>query len=101
MLKFVSSFLSTFNHFLVRSTYYKTSAKSSMPLSRYINVFRKCYESLAMLVDLDSMQVTAYNDRFRTHLPKAEDTDFPVKGKPNCIYVGCTNEGIWPRAEVL
>jgi primary-amine oxidase len=46
-----------------------------------------------MLVDVDSMQITMYTDRFKAPLPKAEGTDFRSKKQPQSIASNVSDSG--------
>ncbi|XP_015573379.1 primary amine oxidase 1 isoform X2 [Ricinus communis] len=58
-----------------------------------VNVFARPIEGISILVDVDSMQITAYLDRFRAPLPKAEGTDFRLSGKPKSIIYNVSDSG--------
>ncbi|CAL1396779.1 unnamed protein product [Linum trigynum] len=44
-----------------------------------VNVFARPIEGINLLVDVDTMRITSYSDRFRAPLPKSEGTDFRSK----------------------
>ncbi|KAF5752279.1 primary amine oxidase [Tripterygium wilfordii] len=60
-----------------------------------INVFARPIEGISMFVDVDSMQITSYSDRFRAPLPKAERTDFRSTSteKPNLVTCNKSDRG--------
>jgi primary-amine oxidase len=58
-----------------------------------VNVFARPIEGVSMLVDVDSMQITMYTDRFKAPLPKAEGTDFRSKKQPQSIASNVSDSG--------
>ncbi|KAK1592892.1 hypothetical protein Q3G72_032074 [Acer saccharum] len=59
-----------------------------------VNIFARPIEGISMLVDVDKMQITMYNDRLRFPLPKPEGTDFrSPKSKPGPVMCNITNRG--------
>ncbi|XP_059649826.1 primary amine oxidase 1-like [Cornus florida] len=63
------------------------------------NVFSRPIEGISIIVDVESMQIVVYTDRFKSHLPRAEGTDFQSSGQRpdpdpcNRTYIGITIEG--------
>ncbi|KAG7542870.1 Copper amine oxidase N2-terminal [Arabidopsis thaliana x Arabidopsis arenosa] len=47
-----------------------------------VNVFTRPIEGITVTIDVDSMQVVKYSDRFRKPLPDKEGNDFRTKHKP-------------------
>lgn len=54
-----------------------------------VNVYARPIEGISVFVDVDSMQITMYVDRFKVPLPKAEGTDFRSNQKPDSV--SCNN----------
>ncbi|XP_058739559.1 primary amine oxidase 1-like [Vicia villosa] len=57
-----------------------------------VNIWARPVEGIILLVDVDSMKIVLYNDRYRVPMPKAEGTNFQStsKNKPN-IFATCNN----------
>ncbi|CAN0887015.1 Primary amine oxidase 1 [Linum grandiflorum] len=58
-----------------------------------VNVFARPIEGINILVDVDSMIITSYADRFRTPLPKPEGTDFRTQNTTNSIVYNISGPG--------
>ncbi|GLU08862.1 hypothetical protein SLE2022_257460 [Rubroshorea leprosula] len=59
-----------------------------------VNVFARPIEGISLLVDVDTMQITMYMDRFRVPLPKAEGTDFrSPENKTTSVTCNVTDSG--------
>lgn len=59
-----------------------------------VNVFARPIEGVTILVDIDSMRITGYIDRFTAPLPKAEGTDYESAWvAPNSTRCNRTSSG--------
>ncbi|XP_022761068.1 primary amine oxidase 1-like [Durio zibethinus] len=58
-----------------------------------VNVYARPIEGISIFVDVDSMQITMYIDRFRVPLPKAEGTDFRSNQKAYFVTCNLTEKG--------
>lgn len=56
------------------------------------NVFARPIEGVSMVVDVDSMQIVQYMDRYRAPLPKAKGTDYRPSSQ-NANSVSCNKSG--------
>lgn len=59
-----------------------------------VNVFARPIEGVTLLVDVDSMTITHYTDRFIAPLPKAEGSNYQTSGTTrNSTHCGKTSRG--------
>lgn len=58
------------------------------------SIFARPIEGISILVNVESLQITRYIDRYKAPLPKAEGTDFYTSGqRPNSIPCNGTETG--------
>ncbi|XP_045787831.1 primary amine oxidase 1 [Trifolium pratense] len=59
-----------------------------------VNIWARPIEGITLLIDVDLMKITMYNDRYRVPMPKAEGTNFQSSSKNGKIFATCNISNI-------
>jgi primary-amine oxidase len=59
-----------------------------------VNIWARPIEGITLLIDVDLMKITMYNDRYRVPMPKAEGTNFQSSSKNTKIFATCNISNI-------